>query len=122
MVIRNGESAWGHVTSGVPQGSVLGPTLFLIFVNELSSLVESRIKMFADDCKLYRPIGDYRRSVAPTGLQDLYELEKWTDQWLVKFTSSKCNVMHIGTKKKYAYRLPDEGRQWSAQQSKGDHG
>ena len=113
VVIRNGESAWGHVTSGVPQGSVLGPTLFLLFVNELPSLVEGRIKMFADDCKLYRPIGD--TTDGQSLQQDLFELEKWTDQWLLKFNSSKCKVMHIATKNPHIdYQMRGDNGQYSS--------
>ena len=56
VVLRNGLSNWKSVTSGVPQGSILGPTLFLIYVNDLPDQIKSTAKMFADDTKLYRDI------------------------------------------------------------------
>ena len=96
VVVRNGESTWGQVSSGVPLGSVLGPTLFFIFVNEIPALVDSCTMMFADDCKLYRPICNPADSQKLQ--QDLIELEKWTEEWLLKFNASKCKVMHLGTK------------------------
>ena len=56
VVVGQGFSDWDLVTSGIPQGSVLGPTLFVVYVNELPNLVQSNIKMFADDVKLYRTV------------------------------------------------------------------
>lgn len=53
VILRNGYSSWKPVISGVPQGSILGPVLFLIFVNDLPASVESTAKLFADDTKLY---------------------------------------------------------------------
>ena len=56
VILRNGVSDWNKVVSGVPQGSILGPILFIIFVNDLPSSVISTAKLFADDTKLYRQI------------------------------------------------------------------
>ena len=56
VVLRNGCSNWEDVISGVPQGSILGPILFLLYVNNIPSIVASTAKMFADDTKLYCPI------------------------------------------------------------------
>ena len=53
VVVGSGCSEWGLVSSGVPQGSVLGPVLFLVYVNEILSLISSKTKMFADDTKIY---------------------------------------------------------------------
>ena len=56
VVLRNGVSSWDRVVSGVPQGTILGPVLFLIYVNDIPDLAVSTAKMFADDTKLYREI------------------------------------------------------------------
>ena len=56
VYVRGSSSDWVNVTSGVPQGSVLGPTLFIIFVNDMPNVINSILLMFADDTKLYRTI------------------------------------------------------------------
>ena len=56
VCIRGSFSEWVNIASGVPQGSVLGPTLFIIFVNDMPDVVNSMLLMFADDTKLYRTI------------------------------------------------------------------
>ena len=59
IVIVNGEtSEWSDVISGVPQGSVLGPALFLIFINDLPDVVQNLVKFFADDTKLFTTVRD----------------------------------------------------------------
>ena len=75
VVVSGKESSWGEVVSGVPQGSVLGPTLFLIFVNDLPDTVQSEVTMFADDTKLYVR-SDKRDSVVQLQC-DLLKLEEW---------------------------------------------
>ena len=81
--INGNTSEWGEVTSGVPQGSILGPVLFIIYVNELPSLVSSNIKMFADDMKLFAQVKD--KSDAQTLQDDLDILSEWSCKWLLKF-------------------------------------
>jgi len=58
VVVNGRKSNWTQVTNGIPQGSVLGPVLFVIFINDLSDVVQGFIEMFADDTKLFRPIYD----------------------------------------------------------------
>ena len=109
VCVGNGESSWGEVKSGIPQGSVLGPVLFLIYVNELPSLVSSKIKLFADDTKIYRAIRDNQDVEA---LQtDLDTLARWTDSWLLKFNTGKCKVMHCGRNNPAStYTLTQDGQ------------
>jgi len=85
------------VTSSVPQGSVLAPILFLVFINNLESRVMSRVLKFADDTKILRRI---RSSEDNSILQeDLNKLVEWTSKWLM-FNAQKCKVMHIGKNNK----------------------
>ena len=87
-------SSWVQFSSGVPQGSILGPLLFSLYVNELPSLVSSQLLMFADDIKLYRTI---RSSEDCLVLQnDINILLDWSKRWLLSFNILKCKVLHIG--------------------------
>lgn len=92
--VRNTFSKWFDVTSGVPQGSVLGPLLFLLFVNDLPQWITTNIRMFADDTKLWHKISS---SLDSQQLQkDLDNLENWSSIWQLKFNPTKCKVMHVG--------------------------
>ena len=104
VVIQGSKSAWAPVTSGVPQGSVLGPTLFTVFVNDIPTQVDSSVQLFADDTKLYR-----RVSGTTDNLQaDIDALVNWSEEWLLPFNSSKCKVMHIGSQNpEQSYHLKD---------------
>ena len=85
------------VTSGVPQGTVLGPLLFLLYVNDLPANLQSSVRLFADDALLY---GIISNEVDCNRLQaDLFELERWQDRWKMKFNPSKCKIICISTKK-----------------------
>ena len=88
-------SEWSNVVSGVPQGSVLGPILFLIYVNDIPSVVDSHLLLFADDIKLYRRIQSENDTVQ---LQDdINNLLNWSNTWLLNFNIPKCKVLRIGT-------------------------
>lgn len=85
------------VTSGVPQGSVLGPLLFLIYINDLPTTISSTIRLFADDCVLYREIF---HPTDQTVLQsDIDKISTWCDTWLMKLNTSKCKVMRVSRQK-----------------------
>ena len=91
-------SKWHDVTSGIPQGSVLGPVLFVIFINDLPNSVESTAYLFADDTKLYRSIkGEEDRNIVQSDLNNLFD---WSTKWLLKFHPDKCKVMRIRNKRK----------------------
>ena len=94
-VIVDGEvSNWKSVLSGVPQGSVLGPILFLIYINDLDDSITSNVLKFADDTKLFRKVntdGDKQH------LQnDLDRLVKWSEKWQMLFNFGKCKCLHTG--------------------------
>ena len=92
-------SIYAKITSGVPQGSVLGPLLFLIYINDLPNFVQNSVfRLFADDCILYQRIRSCQDS---DKLQaDLDQLQKWESIWLMEFHTSKCQVISITNKVK----------------------
>ena len=97
VVLGEVVSSWETVTSGVPQGSVLGPILFIIFINEISEFLMSLSELYADDTKLMKEIripNDIRLLQ-----EDINKIVKWTRNWLMKLNESKCKLMHIGGKK-----------------------
>ena len=96
-------SGWYHVKSGVPQGSVLGPFLFLIYINDLSDSLYSHLNGFADDFKLFVVIKTPQDSKLLQKYLDT--LADWSDKWLLKFSVSKCKLMHIGTSPSNEYTL-----------------
>ena len=85
-----------HVTSGVPQGSVLAPLLFLIFINDLPANILSKIRLFADDVLLYNGVN----SQADQNIlqSDLFDLEKWCQANKMKINVNKCNMISFGRK------------------------
>ena len=103
VVLRNGVSSWQRVKSGVPQGSILGPLLFIIYVNDMPDLVKSTAKMFADDTKLYNRIKVFKDC---NDLQDdLNNLAAWSAKWLLMFNATKCVVLKIKLSIEYMYTL-----------------
>lgn len=87
-------SDWEEVTSGVPQGSVLGPVLFLIYINDIDMGLVSKLSKFADDSKLCKTIcSDEDREALQN---DLNKLSDWTKLWQMKFNIDKCVVVHLG--------------------------
>ena len=94
VVLGNSASSWAKVTSGIPQGSVLGPILFVIYINDLPNEVKSYIKIFADDTKIFRAI----RSMSDIqGLQaDINKLIAWSLKWQLHFNNNKCKTIHYG--------------------------
>ena len=110
-MVRGKYSEWVDVISGVPQGSVLGPILFLIYVNDIPEMVNCSIKMFADDTKLFRTV----KSIDDCNIlqNDLDTLSQWTNEWLLSFNVDKCKVMHIGKnnpKLEYTMRTENENK------------
>ena len=87
-------SNWKSVLSGVPQGSVLGPILFLIYINDLEDDISSKVLKFADDTKVFRKVTN---NTDKQRLQDdLDKLVKWSEKWQMLFNFGKCKCIHIG--------------------------
>ena len=89
-------SEWAEVTSGVPQGSVLGPILFIIYIDDLDSNVISKLDKFADDSKLGKSLSN--QDDVECLRKDLISMEKWSSEWQMQFNTDKCAVMHLGRK------------------------
>ena len=92
--INGKKSEWQNVTSGIPQGSVLGPLLFLIYINDLPDGIMSTIYMYADNTKLYREIKSHEDHQILQN--DLTKLCIWSKKWLLKFHPKKCSCLSIG--------------------------
>jgi ribonuclease P/MRP protein subunit RPP40 len=86
----------------VPQGTVLWPLLFLVDINDLPDAVRSQVRLFADDCLLYRTIKSYKDHV--TLQQDLVKLE-WVNNWGMEFNKKKCFILSVRAKTDYYYQL-----------------
>jgi len=94
VILLGSSSKWIRVTSGVPQGSVLGPLLFLIYINDIDDSVCNSLLKFADDTKVFSIVSDINDV---NKLQyDLKNLCKWSEDWLMLFNVDKCKVMHFG--------------------------
>ena len=100
VVVNDTTSSYVPVTSSVPQGTVLGPVLFLIFINDLSTNIKnSVVRLFADDYILYKSIQTHNDCARLQN--DLHALEQWEKTWLMKFNPTKYCVMTISLATKY---------------------
>ena len=94
MCINGTKSSWRLVLSGVPQGSVLGPLLFLIYINDLDDGILNWILKFADDTKIFGRVKSLEQHYL---LQDyLNTLLQWSKDWQMLFNVDTCKVMHFG--------------------------
>ena len=93
-VVLGGEfSEWRDILSGVPQGSVSGPLLFIIYINDIDDHINSRLPKFADDTKIYFKVN------SPENIErlreDLCKLVSWSKEWQMLFNVEKCKVTHV---------------------------
>ena len=100
--INNAKSVVRPVTSGVPQGSVLGPMLFIYFINDLPEVCSVSTKIYADDTKSYTEIKSLQdRDNLQYSIDQMF---RWTQEWQLNFNQSKCKILHIGENNpKYVY-------------------
>ena len=86
-------SSWVPVTSGVPQGSVIGPILFLVYINDLPAKLQSKVRLFADDTIVYMAVTN--ETDAAVLQKDLKLLEEWENRSQMSFHLDKCNVLRV---------------------------
>ena len=102
-------SEWIPVTSGVPQGSCLGPILFVLFINDMPEVIQSICQMYADDSKLFSEVDD---ETSKRKLQDdLENVIDWAEKWQMKFNADKCHIVHLGSNNpNFPYYMRNEER------------
>ena len=108
LVVNGTSSDWSAVTSGVPQGTVLGPVFFLLYINDLPNSISSSVKLFADDSVVYRQIQRVEDHFIQQ--QDLLNLEQLASFWQMDFAPSKCYTLSVALKKQpspFVYSLCD---------------
>ena len=96
VVVNGAKSAWAPVLSGVPHGTVLGPLLFSLYINDISTDIDSEIRLFADDSVCYREIKDTEDTLKLQ--KDIDQLGCWARKWGMSFQPVKCNMMQITRK------------------------
>ncbi len=111
VVVDGATSSWSPVTSGVPQGSILGPLLFIIFINDLPEFIENDTKpsLYADDTKLHQTITSMSDCLSLQ--QSLKNLDNWSKENHLPFNSSNCKVLTVTRKKTpiiHQYTLGDQ--------------
>ena len=105
MLINGISSEWTEVSSGVPQGSVLGPLLIILYVNDLPLEVSSFCKLLADDAKLYKVLQNLEDFEVIQNDMD----KQWTIKWLMFFSVNKCKILHIGKDNpQFDYQIEDK--------------
>lgn len=94
------------MTSGIPQGTIVGPISFLVFINDIVNGLSSSCKLYADDCVLYRVIkGDDDCDILQS---DINKVFTWSQQWRLNLNVEKCHLMHVSRKQacnRHAYYM-----------------
>lgn len=124
VIVNGEESSWKSVTSGIPQGSVLGPLLFVLYINDLPLAInnESTPYLFADDTKVFHEIKT--NNDCRSFQEDIFSLHDWSEKWMLRFHPDKCKAMRIGksTVDLYDYSLSKNGTIMDRAESEKDVG
>ncbi len=104
VVINGTASDWAPVTSGVPQGSVIGPVLFIIYINDIDVVLNNFISKFPDGTNIGNSLVDDRDRL---NLQeDQRKISQWSERWKMPFNVNKCHILHVGTRnQKFDYKM-----------------
>ncbi len=101
MVLGDSMSDWSGIKSGVPQRSVIGPVLFIIYINDLIELVKYLSKMYGEDTKVLAKISKDHENEDTSFMQnDNNKIVDWTNRWLMRLNINKSKIMHIGKNNK----------------------
>ena len=101
--VGSAHSSPENVISGIPQGSILGPVLFTIYINDLPDCLASTCKVFADDTKIYNKSNEHGQIQ-----DDLNKLQDWSNKWNLSFNTKKCKVLHFGKNNpRHSYEMWD---------------
>ncbi len=99
VVVDGVKSDWAPVISGVPQGSILGPLLFLVYINDIGTVIKNcKFKLFADDCKIYMPILHGDSNAKGIFQADINRVAEWAHNMQLQIAFSKSCILHIGLK------------------------
>ena len=109
VIVKGEPSTKRSVTSGIPQGSVMGPILFVLYINDLPEALKfgSELYLYADDTKVFREICSQDDCI--TLQRDIKLMQEWSEKWLLKFHPEKCKTMRIGRSKviDFEYKLKE---------------
>ena len=104
-VLPGGSSSWTPINAGVPQGSILGPLLFLLYINDIVENINSSIRLFADDTSLYIIVDDPIQAAEQLN-SDLEKVNRWAKQWLVTLNPGKSEYILFSRKVNKPYHPP----------------
>ena len=96
-VIRDETSSFKSVYSGVPQGSVLAPIMFAVYINDMAEEVKSYISLFADDVKILKEVKN--NDDCDLLQEDLNKIYEWSKKWKMEFNTKKCSMLEFGKSK-----------------------
>ena len=96
VVLGESVSSWESFLSGVPQGLVLGPLLFVIYINDLTDSVNNRLKLHADDSKILSAVNSWADALGVH--EDIYSISECMKDWRMRMNANKCKVIHFTEK------------------------